>query len=466
MSGDRQPTSGAARHRALLTALVVASGAGGTVVSWSVAQHSLIGARWTLLVLMAAWAPAWVVGAVAATRLGTRRSLLLVVAFAALLRVAALSGTTPSISNDVYRYGWDAHIQLSGIDPYRYPPDARALVPLRDGFWPDAATCVHIRKKPGCSVLNRLGDRTIYPAAGEAWFALVHLLNPGDAGSRPWLVTGALVDLGCVLAIAAILRRRGRDPRLVAWYALSPLPVVELAGNGHVDGVALLAVLAAFLALERRWRVVAGALVAFATMTKLYPAAALLAWICAGGRRMIVAAAVVAIAFEAPHIADVGPKVLGYLPGYLKEERYTTGARFLLVDLLDVHGRVATGLAVAIVVAVAVAVVATRREALSGLVSILVALILVTTPVQPWYAVVVGALGVAAGRPWLLALAAAAEPYYAATVLADHHVIGIGRASYGAAALICLAGAIRSLPARSRSSRGTTGQSIPYGSPP
>ena len=54
-----------------------------------------------------------------------------VLLLAVALRLAAASGTTPSISNDLYRYSWDAHVQLSGVDPYRYPPDAPQLVGLR-----------------------------------------------------------------------------------------------------------------------------------------------------------------------------------------------------------------------------------------------------------------------------------------------------------------------------------------------
>ena len=35
-----------------------------------------------------------------------------------------------------------------------------------------------------------------------------------------------------------------------------------------------------------------------------------------------------------PHVLGVGTKVLGYLPGYLREEDYDAGGRYLLAGLL------------------------------------------------------------------------------------------------------------------------------------
>jgi hypothetical protein len=44
----------------------------------------------------------------------------------------------PELSDDLYRYAWDGHVQASGIDPYRYPPDDPRLSGLRDPWlWPD-----------------------------------------------------------------------------------------------------------------------------------------------------------------------------------------------------------------------------------------------------------------------------------------------------------------------------------------
>jgi hypothetical protein len=423
-----------------LVALLVA-GSGGVVVSWAVAQHSLLGARWHFVLLVAAWIPLWLLAGWAALGISREVSLALVLLIAVALRLAAASGTTPSISNDLYRYTWNAHVQLTGIDPYRYPPDAPQLVSLRrrSGLWPPPASCVHVRMGPGCTLINRPGDRTIYPPVAEAWFVAVHLAGLGSNGARPWQLSGGLVDDATIVLIAWALAREGRDPRQVAWYALAPLPVIEFAGNGHVDGLALLLLVAAVLALRRGRRGWAGVLVGLATMVKLYPALALAVWWRRGRWRMAAFAAAVVVVSEAPHLLFVGPRVLGYLPGYLREEHYTSGGRFVLLGTLGLPGPLTTMLALAVIVAVTLAIAGRNYEPATGLAIVLTALILVTTPVQPWYAATVAGIGALAGAPWLVVIGLAAEPYYAAVILADPHQVAAGRSAYGIALVVVMA---------------------------
>ena len=242
-----------------------------------------------------------------------------------------------------------------------------------------------------------------------------------------------------IVLIALALRGQRRDPRQVAWYALSPLPVIELAGNGHVDGLALLLLVAALLALRRDQRGWAGVLIGLATMVKLYPAVAVLAWWRRGRWRMTLAAAAVCVISYLPHVVAVGTRVVGYLPGYLKEEHYASGSRFLLLGTLGLPGPVTTALAILIVAAVTLQVARAGYEPAIGLTVVLAALILVTTPVQPWYTVTVAGIGTLAGRPWLAAFGLAAEPYYTAIILDDPHQIAAGRLSYGVALVLVVA---------------------------
>jgi hypothetical protein len=431
-AGSRDTRTVASRRWA--PAVLVIAGGAGVVLSWAVAQHSLIGARWQLIWLVAAWVPLWLAAAWAAVHTDTRASLPVVLLLSVALRLAAVSGTTPSISNDLYRYSWDAHVQLSGVDPYRYPPDAPQLVALRTtALWPAPSTCRQVRMASGCTLLNRPRDRTIYPPVAEAWFVAVHVLTLGSGGSRPWQLTAGFVDDVTIVLIALGLRGQGRDPRRVAWYALSPLAVVELAGNGHVDGLCLLLLVAAVLALQRDRRGWAGVLVGLATMVKLYPVLAVAAWWRRGRWRMAVAAGAVCVIAYLPHVMVVGARVLGYLPGYLREEHYTSGGRFIVLGILGLPGPVTTALAGTMVIAATVHVARARYEPAFGLAIVLSTLILVTTPVQPWYAVTVAGLATLAGAPWLMVLGFAAEPYYAAVILADPHQVAAGRVGYGVA---------------------------------
>ena len=435
----------------LVAALVVAGGSG-AVLSWFVAQHSLVGARWQFVALIAAWVPIWVAGASAATRIRSRKwALGAVLIVAAALRFGAVTGSTPSISNDLYRYGWDAHVQRSGIDPYRYAPDAPQLAGLRTPpYFPGSAECSRLGfgSDQACTIINRPSARTIYPPVAEAWFDLVSAAGPGP-GIRKWQVAGGLVDLATIGLLMVGLRQLGRDPRQVAWYALSPLPVIEFAGNGHVDGLALLLLIAALLALRRERTLLAGVLIGMATMVKLYPGVALLAGWRQGGRRMLAGAAAISLVAYLPHVAAVGTRIVGYLPGYLREEHYNSGGRFLVLALLPLGGHLLVALAVAVVVGAAIIVVRSDLDPIVGTAAILAVVLLVSSPVQPWYAVVLAGLGSLIGAQWLVFPALLAEPYYAAVILDNPHQLGIGQLSYAAAAGVLAVMALR----RSRNPR-------------
>ena len=69
---------------------------------------------------------------------------------------------------------------------------------------------------------------------------------------------------------------------------------------------------------------------------------------------------------------------------------------------------------------------------------LLVAVFLLTTPVQPWYALLLLALVVLTGDWWAVPMAAAAYPLFFATIL-DGPAVTVGRLSYGVAGLVALA---------------------------
>lgn len=416
-----------------------------------VQSRPVLGARWTLLILLAVWAVVWVAGVVCAVRLPRRWAVVAIVAVGIGLRLVALGGT-PLQSDDLYRYSWDAAVQLSGRDPYRLPPDARALRPLRQAWlWPDARGCAHIERPPGCTRINRPAVRTIYPPVAEAWFAVNYQIGGGMASRHKlWQVAGLVTEVATMAVIAGLLRRRRRDPRWLALYVLCPAPVVSIVNDGHVDGLAILFLLAAFLALANRrlatpGAAVGGALIGAAALIKLYPAVALVGvWAAPGLRlrhRLMATAAAVAVGVigYAPHVAAVGFKVLGYLPGYLREEHYTgAGGRYLLADLAHLPSPGGTVLA-ATAVGVAIVVVLVRRPPMVEATTVLFGVaLLASSPVQPWYAVALLGVATVAVRPAWGALVAAGYPYFFAVLLSSPHQVAVGRAAYGAAALIVM----------------------------
>ena len=466
LTGAGAELTGARRRDGLSGVAVVAlvaAGAGEVVLSWWMAHHTLLGRRWQFLVPLAPWVVLWVLAASAARRIGRRRLAVgLVIGLAAATRLVAVTGSVPSISNDIDRYGWDAHVQLSGIDPYRYPPDAPQLRSLRQPTWfPDSAGCARIGDRPGCTTINRPNVRTIYPAVAEAWFDAVGLAHPGPDGPRTWQVAGGLVDMATIVALMLALIGMARDPLEAAWYALCPLPVIEFAANGHVDGLALLLLVAAILALQRDRRVLAGVLIGMATMVKIYPAVAGVAAWRKGRWAMALAAVATCLVTELPHVLVVGRRIVGYLPGYIKEEHYSSGGRFLILGVLPFPGRVLTALAVAVVLATVVLVLRRGPEPAVGTAWLLAAVVLVSTPVQPWYAVTLGGMGILAGAPELMLPALAGEPYYAVVILADRHQVAVGRLAYFLALAGVAAGVWRRRSLRRSAPRSAPADPIP-----
>jgi hypothetical protein len=140
-------------------------------------------------------------------------------------------------------------------------------------------------------------------------------------------------------------------------------------------------------------------------------------------------------------VAVVGRRVLGYLPGYLKEEHYSSGGRFLLLGMLGLPAHLLAPLAVGILVAAGAWILWSGTPPEAGTAALLTLLVLLTSPVQPWYAVGLAALGGLAGAGgWVLvAPALLGELYYAAVILDDPHQVAVGRLTYGTALVVLLA---------------------------
>lgn len=405
--------------------------AAATGLSAAFAQRGVLESRWALVGLLAAWLPVWIVGTLLLMRLPGRWLLVAGVVAAVAVRGAALAGP-PGLSDDDYRYAWDAKVQLSGVNPYERAPLDPSLVPLRERWlFPDLADSDR-------TLINRPAERTIYPPLAQAWFVVVRTVTGGAAGERPWQAAAAVVDLGLIGLLLVGLRRLGRDPRVAAWWCLSPVAAVEVVGNAHVDGLAVLLSVAAVIVAGRRPGL-AGGLIGAAAMVKLYPALLLVA---VARKRPLLAAAsftVVCTLAYLPYVLAVGPKVLGYLPGYLREERYDQGGRFLLLSLTRLPESLLPVLAAAVVLAAVVVVWRADLPAHRSAPLLMGVVLLVATPVQPWYAVSVAALGLLDRGWWWAVLVVVAWPYYVAVVLDDPAAESLGRAGYALALAVVIA---------------------------
>lgn len=328
---------------------------------------------------------------------------------------AALAGP-PNTSTDSARYAWDGIVQNAGVSPYAHVPADPALAELRtDWLFPPSVDggCdgerVMTFEEVGtgevlCSTINRATVPTIYPPVAQAAFAAVRWLVPVEAQYQPMQVLGLLISLAVTGLLLRALHRAGRDPRWAALWAWCPLVATEAVTNSHIDALgALLLVLATMAAASnRRW--LAGIALGASVATKLIPVIGAPALARPGWWRTALAAVAVFLLVYVPAVVSDGLGVLGYLPGYLGEEGYESGERFIMLSWLA-PGLGATVLAAALIAVAAVLVWRKTDPAdpwLGQLVMIGVVL-LVVTPRYPWYALLLLPMIAMTGRwEWLL----------------------------------------------------------------
>lgn len=245
---------------------------------------------WTSLIVAALGVALWVEPRI--TPRWSTRSVLLV---AALLRLCFLV-RPPELSDDLYRYLWDAGSTLEGENPYALAPSAV------------------VTDDPERSALQRQVNHpelvTIYPPAAQLIFALARFAPAGLTGFKLVLV---LLDLSACLVAATLLRALALPPWRLALYAWHPLAVLEIAGSGHIDGAGVLLLLLSFSALvgssSLRSGALAGSAFAASVLTKLVP----LTWVpfllAVAGRRRVVPFCAVGLLTAAALIVPFLPEI-------------------------------------------------------------------------------------------------------------------------------------------------------------
>ncbi|HLH87594.1 MAG TPA: glycosyltransferase 87 family protein [Xanthobacteraceae bacterium] len=314
-----------------------------------------------------------------AERCPTRQALWLIVTVAIALRIVALA-IPPFLSTDIFRYVWDGKVQAAGFNPYRYVPADAALAALRDGtIYPD---------------INRADYAvTIYPPVAEMFFFLVTRLGADVITMKLAMVAceGAIVG-----AIVLLLRRLGRPvTRIVAW-AWHPLPIWEIAGNGHIDAL-MTALMMAGLCAALFGRGLRGAVaIALGALAKPFAVVVLPAvWRPWDWKAPAAVVVVVALCY-APYLS-VGRGVLGFLTrGYLGEEKIASGDYLWpLAAWRWIVGTLPGDVLVYVAItAVAVAALALRsafrrsaslQQKLAEINTLLLTFLLLLSPNYPWY---------------------------------------------------------------------------------
>lgn len=314
-----------------------------------------------------------------AERIPTARALWLILGLGIALRGYVLF-FDPLLSSDIYRYVWDGKVQAAGINPYRYVPAQDVLAHLRD-----AAIFPQINR-PDYAV-------TIYPPVAEFFFLIATRIGENVTAMRLGLLACEAVS---VTLIILFLRRLDLPATRVVAYFWHPLPIWEIANNGHVDALAVaLMLLGLWVALTGR--ALRGAvLITLAVLVKPYVAPVLaVIWRAWDWKIPLVVITAIALCYL-PYLS-VGWGVFGFLTqGYLAEEGITSGDKLWLLSVWRLvfgttRGDVAAYAAVSVAILLFTALSVARRRnrtlasALSDANTLLLVALLLLSPNYPWY---------------------------------------------------------------------------------
>lgn len=408
------------------------------------------GVAWTLFAL----------GAHLVRRLPVRRAVPLILLGAVALPFLA-TGAEPRTSDDAYRYAFDGRVQAAGHSPYPHTPADPEVARYRDDWLFPKGECSGWFRHPlpdgGCTRINRPRVHTIYPPVAEAYYLLVHLATP-PGGHEPVQAAAASLAVAVTVTLLLVLRRFGRDPRNAVWWAWCPMVALEAGNNAHVDVLGVLLMVLGLAAVAGRRPILGGVLLGGAVATKMFPAAALPAGLRRAPVRLLGAAGLTVVLVYLPHVLAAGHAVLGYLPGYLAEERYDDGARFGLLGLvLPVEAAPYAAVVVLLALTAAVIARADPDRPWHGALTLTGGMLFVLTPAYPWYALLVVALVALDGRRWeWLALGPAGYALYLTwgLDLSPDQVRATHQIGYGVALLVVL---VAALVRRPRPADGTTG---------
>jgi alpha-1,6-mannosyltransferase len=198
------------------------------------------------------------------TRTKATRATTILLVFAAIAFRAPLWPMEPTLSDDLQRYRWEGKVQTEGLNPYAIAPNDPRLVGMRDRYY---------EMMPGREL------PAIYPPATELLFRATWKIFPGPTAFK---IPFALADVLVLLLLAWMFRRAEDRNFRIAIYAWNPLVIVEFAGSGHNDVLALLGIVGG-LALMKKRPALASVPVALGAMAKVFPAVLVPVWIRRAG---------------------------------------------------------------------------------------------------------------------------------------------------------------------------------------
>lgn len=195
-------------------------------------------------------------------RFGKEKNLHFYIGLGIILRLTLIFAF-PKLSDDIYRFIWDGHLWMAGINPFEHLPTYY----MEEGLAVDGLSRALFER------LNSPEYFTIYPPLAQATFATAVWLSPESWWGANLVIKLLLLafEIGTIWLMWQILDKLDLPKKRVLLYALNPLIIVEITGNLHYEGMMIFFLLLGYwLLLSQKWLAAAAAL-AGAVAAKLLP---------------------------------------------------------------------------------------------------------------------------------------------------------------------------------------------------
>jgi alpha-1,6-mannosyltransferase len=133
--------------------------------------------------------------------------------------------STPTLSDDFYRFVWDGRIQQLGFNPFDFTP-RQFLDQNSDAFLNQLFP-----------YLNSPDYFSVYPQLSQILFNIASEIGQ-DSLQINLIVLKSMIfisEIGTIYLLSKLLNKRKKDPLLLLIYLLNPLVIIELTGNIHIE---------------------------------------------------------------------------------------------------------------------------------------------------------------------------------------------------------------------------------------
>lgn len=176
---------------------------------------------------------------------------LFIIATGLLFRLT-LFPSTPSTSDDVYRYIWEGKVVLNGFNPFTTPPNSGVLSSLQDSNY----IKVTYKNIPA-----------IYPPFSQFVFAAAYSLTGDDLLGLKLIYV--ICEFFTLIFLLKLLHLKKINLNRIILYAWLPLPIMEYFINVHVDPVGIMFLIIAVYFIEKEKYAGASVFLALSFLSKL-----------------------------------------------------------------------------------------------------------------------------------------------------------------------------------------------------